>query len=166
MKDVLERNKESKKVNGHFSTIPWPNDKYLRRIGNKTDETKSEADEEPSEERMHAFTTGAGKVWKRTNTNNTVTYANIMMLRKAQALPSYGVRFNSTAANRHWVDVMLRQYNRLLCSTCSSYKYSKSTTETKKSPKEESDVASGFELFTNSSPRQLSWETSQTNTSQ
>jgi hypothetical protein len=32
MSDILERNKEVKKVNREFSTIPWPNDKYLRRI--------------------------------------------------------------------------------------------------------------------------------------
>lgn len=55
MRDILERNKEGKKVNGEFSTIPWPDDEYLRRIGNERDETKSEADDEPSKERMHAL---------------------------------------------------------------------------------------------------------------
>jgi hypothetical protein len=54
MMDILERYKEGKKVNGHFSTIPWPNDKYLRRIRNKSDKTKSEPDDKPSKERMHA----------------------------------------------------------------------------------------------------------------
>ena len=53
MNDILERNKEDKKVNGEFSTIPWPNDKYLRGIRNKRDETKSEADDKPPKERMH-----------------------------------------------------------------------------------------------------------------
>jgi hypothetical protein len=58
MRDILERNKEGKKLNGHFSSIPWPNDKYLRRIRNKRYQTISEVDDKSSKERMHA---GAGK---------------------------------------------------------------------------------------------------------
>ena len=56
MSDILERNKEDKKLNREFSSIPWPDNKYLRRIRNKKDQTKSEADDKSSKERMHSFT--------------------------------------------------------------------------------------------------------------
>ena len=56
MSDILERNEEGKKVDGHFSSIPWPNDKYLRRIRDKGDQTKCEEDDKSSKERMHAGT--------------------------------------------------------------------------------------------------------------
>lgn len=56
MSDILERNKEDKKLNGDFSSIPWPNNEYLRRIRNKKDQTKSEADDKSSKERMHVYT--------------------------------------------------------------------------------------------------------------
>ena len=107
MIDILERNKEGKKVDGEFSTIPWPDDKYLRRIGNKRDETKSEADDKPSKEQMHL----TGRSWE---SNKTQT--NTPMLRTV----TYGVRFNSTAA-RQWMNVVVRQSIHLLSSTYSSY---------------------------------------------
>jgi hypothetical protein len=43
--NILERNEEGKKFNRYFTSIPWPDDKYLRRICNKRDKTKNKEDE-------------------------------------------------------------------------------------------------------------------------
>jgi len=53
--DILERDEEVKKLNRHFTSIPWPNDKYLRRICNERDKTKNETDDKTSKERMHGL---------------------------------------------------------------------------------------------------------------
>ena len=72
MSNILERNKDGKKLNGHFLSIVWPNDKYLGRIRNKKDETKNEDDEKSTTERIHA-----GQVKLRLRNEQTQTLEHL-----------------------------------------------------------------------------------------
>ena len=51
----LEREKEGQKLDRDYVSIPWPYDKYLRGIGNETDEAKNKVDEKSPKERVHGL---------------------------------------------------------------------------------------------------------------
>jgi hypothetical protein len=43
--DVLEGSQEGNEFHGEFSAVPWPNNEYLRRVGNKRNQTEDKVDD-------------------------------------------------------------------------------------------------------------------------